>query len=246
ALGAGVLLRVRVVHAVDLGGLEQQVGADLDRAQRGARIGGEERVAGAGGEDRDAALLQVADRAAADVVLAHVVDLDRTHHPDLGAELFQRVLHRQRVDHRGQHAHLVAGDAVHAAGRQARAAGDVAAADHDAHLGAGLLRLDDLARQAADHLGVGAVVLVPHRGLAGQLEQDAAVGEGLRHGRLRAGKRGNSSRRGGTGDPGLRGWMEYLQERREPRAFAWVADGEKRAAPAAPTWVADIPGYVAL
>src|SRR3546814_5784833 len=61
-----------------------------------------------------------------------------------------------------------------------RAAEDVAAADHHADLGPGLLRLDDLARQAADHLGVDAVVLVPHQGLAGELEQDAAVGEGLR------------------------------------------------------------------
>src|SRR5690606_40926384 len=68
----GVLLRVLVVHAVDLGGLQQQVGVDLDRAQGGGRVGGEERVAGAGGEDRDAALLQVAHGAAADVVLAHV------------------------------------------------------------------------------------------------------------------------------------------------------------------------------
>src|SRR5690606_13446338 len=80
ALGVGVLLGVRVVHAVDLGGLEQQVGADLDRAQGGARVGGKEGVAGAGGEDRDATLLQVPDGAAADVVLANVVDLDRAHH----------------------------------------------------------------------------------------------------------------------------------------------------------------------
>jgi preprotein translocase subunit YajC len=55
----------------------------------------------------------------------------------LGAELFQRVLHRQRVHHRGQHAHVVAGDPVHAAGGQAGAAEDVAAADHQADLHAG-------------------------------------------------------------------------------------------------------------
>src|SRR5690606_22395771 len=134
--GVGILLGVRVVHAVDLGRLEQQVGADLDRAQGGARVGGEERVAGAGGEDRDAALLQVPDGATADVVLAHVVDLDRTQHAHARAGLLQRVLHGERVDDGGQHAHLVAGHPVHAAGRQARAAEDVAAADDHADLGA--------------------------------------------------------------------------------------------------------------
>src|SRR5690606_10283514 len=128
----------------------------------------------------DPALFQVADGAPADVVLADVVDLDRAHHPDLGAALFQRVLHGQRVDHGGEHAHLVAGDPVHAAGGQPRAAEDVAAADHHADLGPGLLGLDDLAGQAVDDLGVDAVVLVAHQRLAGQLEQDAAVGE-VRH-----------------------------------------------------------------
>src|SRR5690606_31614358 len=126
---AGVLRRVGVIDAVDLGGLEQQVGVDLDGAQGGAGVGGEEGVAGAGGEDGNAALFEVADGAAADVVLADVVDLDGAHDPDLAAELFQGVLHGQGVDDRGEHAHLVAGDAVHAGGGQAGAAEDVATAD---------------------------------------------------------------------------------------------------------------------
>ena len=47
---------------------------DLGRAQRRRRVGREERVAGAGGEDHDAALLEVAHRAAADVGLGDLGD----------------------------------------------------------------------------------------------------------------------------------------------------------------------------
>jgi Na+/H+-dicarboxylate symporter len=43
-----------------------------------------------------------------------------------------------------------------------------------------------------DAIGVGAVLQIPHQRLAGQFQQDAAIGE-LRHGRLRAGKRVDSS-----------------------------------------------------
>src|SRR6476646_8940886 len=93
-----MFLRILVVHAIDLGRLEQQVGADLDRPQCSAGIGGEKRIARSGGEDDDATLLEVADRASTDVVLADVVDLDRAHYPRPTAELLQRILHRQRVD----------------------------------------------------------------------------------------------------------------------------------------------------
>src|SRR5690606_11532104 len=148
--GVRVLRRVGVVVAVDLGGLEQQVGADLDGAQGGAGVGGEEGVAGAGGEDGDPALFQVPDGAAANVVLAHVVDFDRAHHPDLAAELLQGVLHGQGVDDGGEHAHVVAGDAVHPAGGQAGAAEDVAPADDQGDLGAGLLGFHDFAGEAGD------------------------------------------------------------------------------------------------
>jgi len=124
-----------------------------------------------------AALFQVADGAAADVILADVVDLDRAHHAGLGAQLFQGVLHGQRVDHGGEHAHLVAGDPVHAACGQAGAAEDVAAADHQGHFGAGRLGFHHLTGEAVDHLGVDAVVLVSHQRLPGNFQQDAAIGE---------------------------------------------------------------------
>ena len=77
-LGFGVGARIRVVDAVDAVLRHQQrVSVDLERAQGRRGIGGEERVAGAGREDHDAPLLQVADRAAADVGLGDLGDRDR-------------------------------------------------------------------------------------------------------------------------------------------------------------------------
>ena len=48
----------------------------------------------------------------------------------------ERVLHRERVDDRRQHAHLIRGHAVHAGLGEPGAAKDVAAADDEADLDA--------------------------------------------------------------------------------------------------------------
>ena len=96
---------------------------DLERAQRGGGVGGEERVAGAGGEDHDAALLEVAHRAAADVGLGDLGDRDRRLHARVHAVLLERVLQRQRVEDGREHAHVVAGRAVHARGGALRGRG---------------------------------------------------------------------------------------------------------------------------
>ena len=85
--GAGVLVRVTVVDAVDAVLPHQdRVRADLQGAQRGSRVRREERVAGARREDHDPALLEVADRAAADIGLGDLGHgdrgLDTRHHPN--------------------------------------------------------------------------------------------------------------------------------------------------------------------
>ena len=114
ALGVGVRHRVAVVDAVDLGRLEQDLGVDLDGAQGGRRVGREVRVAGAGHEHRDAALLEVADRAAPDVRLGDLVHRDRGHDPGRHAGPLEGVLEGQAVHDRREHADVVAGRAVHA------------------------------------------------------------------------------------------------------------------------------------
>jgi hypothetical protein len=52
-------VRVGGVDAVDLGGLEHNLGTDLGAAQRRCGVGGEERVAGAGGKNHHLALFEV-------------------------------------------------------------------------------------------------------------------------------------------------------------------------------------------
>ncbi len=96
-------------------------------------------------------------------------------HACVQAQAFERVLHRERVHHGGEHAHVVAGDAVHAGAREARAAEDVAAADDDGDLHAHRVDLADLAGDALEHRRVDAVVRDAHQGFAAQLHQDAPV-----------------------------------------------------------------------
>ena len=75
-------------------------------------------------------------------------------HPGVDAELLQRILKRQRVHHRRQHAHVIGGCAVEALRRRGHAAEDVAAADDQAELMALRLGGRDLARQARDRVRI--------------------------------------------------------------------------------------------
>src|SRR5947208_3383794 len=65
--GVGELERVLIVDAVDAGGLSDNFGVDLQRAQCGRGVGREVGVGGSGGEDDDASFFQVPDGAPADV-----------------------------------------------------------------------------------------------------------------------------------------------------------------------------------
>ncbi len=87
------------------------------------------------------------------------------------------VLEGQAVHDRREHPDVVAGRAVHAAGRRGEAAEDVAAADDDPDLDAQRV---DRARPGGDERAerrVDAVLAVAEQGLAGQLEQDPPVAE---------------------------------------------------------------------
>src|SRR5690606_38582089 len=95
--------------------LPSYVGLDLEGAQRGGGVGGEERVAGAGREDHDPALLQVAQGAAPDVGLRDLLDVYRALDARVDADRLERVLERDRVHHRAEHADVVGGGGVHVA-----------------------------------------------------------------------------------------------------------------------------------
>ena len=87
---------------------------------------------------------------AADVGLGDLVHGDGRLHPDLHAALLEAVSHGQRVDDGRQHAHMVRARALHLAAAVFDAAPEVAAADHDADLHAGLDALLDHVAHAAD------------------------------------------------------------------------------------------------
>ena len=150
-------------------------GADLQRPQRGGRVGGEERVAGTGREDHDPALLEVPDRPPPDVRLGHLGDVDRRHHPGVGAQLLQRVLDCQRVQHGREHAGVVGGRAVHALARPpvcragcCRRRRRWPARPPTADTSCTALAM------AADPVGILTVIAIAHQGLARELQQDPA------------------------------------------------------------------------
>ena len=114
------------------------------------------------------------DRAAPDVRLGDLADLERRHHARGDAGLLEGVLHRERVDHGREHAHVVALRAVHPGARALEPAEDVPAADHDAHLRAERVDLGELRGRGADDLAVDAEAAVPPaERLAAQLQDDA-------------------------------------------------------------------------
>ena len=134
--------------------LEDDVGLDFHRAQRGGGVGAEVGIAGAGAEDDDAPLFEVADGAAADERLGDRAHLDGGDDPRDHVLLLERVLQREGVDDRRQHAHVVGRRAVHAARARGDAAEDVAAADDDGRLDAHALDFGDvLARSASARRG---------------------------------------------------------------------------------------------
>ena len=122
-------------------------------------------------------LLEVADGAPADVRLGDLVHRDRGHDPGRDTRPLERVLERQAVHDRREHADVVAGRPVHATRRRGQAAEDVAAADDDPDLDAEAVDLGDLAGDERADRRVDAVLTVPEQRLAGQLEQDPPVAQ---------------------------------------------------------------------
>ena len=132
---------------------QDRLGADLQRPQGSRRIRREERVAGSRGEDDDAPFLEVPHGAPADVRLGYLLHLDRREHTGVGAVPLERLLDGEGVQHRGEHAHVVAGGAVHAFSGGGHPTVDVAAADHDRDLEPAGPHVDELAARACRRSG---------------------------------------------------------------------------------------------
>ena len=126
--GVRVFFRVGRVDSVDVGAFQQGVGLDFKGTQRGAGISGEEGVAGAAGNQGDASTGEDFHRLVAHVVFGHGLHGGGGKH--LGFNAFVAEEHRQSqgVDDRGEHAHLVAVNAVEAASDTLQSAENVASA----------------------------------------------------------------------------------------------------------------------
>ena len=110
---------------------------------------------GAAGEDDHAALLQVADGAAADVGLGDPGHLHRGLHARGLPDALEGVLERKAVHDRGDHAHVVGLGPVHAGAGTLLTPPEVAAADDDRHVDAEVVaELGDLLGQLIEHGGV--------------------------------------------------------------------------------------------
>jgi hypothetical protein len=97
--------------------------------------------------------------------------------------LLEEVLQRHRVDHRGEHAHVVGAGRGPCPWEARQAAEDVAAADDDGHLCAFTHHRGELGGEVVDDVRVDAEP-APAEDLPGELEQDPAVPRlvaGVRH-----------------------------------------------------------------
>ena len=115
------------------------------------------------------------NRATADVVLADRIDAQGRHDASMHVERLERVLDSKRVHYGCEHAHVIAGHAIHAGAREPRAAEDVTAADNDSYLDAGLARLRYLGRDSLNDFWRNTVIQLSHQRFAAELQQHAMV-----------------------------------------------------------------------
>ena len=114
--------------------------------------------------------------AAADEGFAHRLHGNGGLHARVDPGGLERALKRQRVNHRGQHSHVVGGHPVHPLRRARKPTEDVAAADDHADLHARADDFGDFASDLGDVLHVDALPAVAaERRLAGDFQEDALV-----------------------------------------------------------------------
>src|SRR5690606_39438575 len=113
--------------------------------------------------------------AAPDVGLRDLLDVYRALDARVDADRLERVLERDRVHHRAEHADVVGGGGVHVAAVLGTAP-EVPATDDQCQLDAAGLRRRDLAGEGRRRRGGDAEPALAREELARQLEQRAAQG----------------------------------------------------------------------
>lgn len=175
ALGIGVLLGVFVIDAINLRAFEDCLAVHLIGTQGRGGIGRKIGVTGPCSEDDDAFLFQVADSAATDIWLGNLIHADGADNAAMDTKGFQRGLHAKRVHHGRQHAHIVSGRTFHPLGASLKAAEDVAATDDHADLDTKVMNRFHLAGDTRNGRRMQTIALIPHQGLARNLQQNAGI-----------------------------------------------------------------------
>ena len=116
----------------------------------------------------------MAHSAAVGVRLAEARHLHRAHHAALNALTFHGVLHRDGVDRRAEHAHVIRIDGGHLRRRALTAAPDVARADHDGDFRARFVKLADHVGHTVDLLKIKQAAVVAQR-FAAELDENALI-----------------------------------------------------------------------
>jgi hypothetical protein len=107
--------------------------------------------------------------------LSHLVHLDRTHHARLDALLFERILQGQRVDHGGQHSHVIGGYAIHFLGLLGYASEEVSAAYYQANLNSKPLHVGNFLCDFVQASVIDAKALSTCQCLARELKKNALI-----------------------------------------------------------------------
>ena len=116
----------------------------------------------------------MAHSAAVGVRLAEARHLHRAHHAARNALTFHGVLHRDGVDRRAEHAHVIRVDGGHLRRRALTAAPDVARADHDSDFRARFVKLADHVGHTVDLLKIKQAAVVAQR-FAAELDENALI-----------------------------------------------------------------------
>ena len=168
-----VFLRIGIVNAVHFRRFQNHFRPDFIRAQCRRRVRGKIRIARAAAENHHSPFFQMPHGTTADERFRDLCHRNRALHARGAAEFFQRVLKRQRVDDRREHAHVIAGGAFDAALAAAQAAKNISAADDHDHLHAELAHFANLPGHVLHRFGRNACAVRVAKRFAAQLEQDA-------------------------------------------------------------------------
>ncbi len=105
-----------------------------------------------------------------------LIHLNRGLHASVDFLLFEGILQSQRVDHGGQHSHVIGGNAVHVSSLVGHATEEIAAAHDDRELNSQFVHVREFGSDLMDARRVHAKTLIGSKSFSGEFEQNALEG----------------------------------------------------------------------